>query len=162
MTLTPTLKFDPSRGSLVESKNSRLTALWKGLFFFFFFFFFQFFGGRYTHPTFWNVNFSMFFFLFSKWFRYGWKFSFFFKILYMRLVSAQYFHSKWKDFFIGLFCKFNFWKYRIFSLSSFFYYFAIVPFILNFEFWNREDSFLFFYIIMHVFSSLTKFYAIFN
>lgn len=141
MTLTPTLKFDPSRGSLVESKNSRLTALWKGLFFFFFFFF-QFFGGRYTHPTFWNVNFSMFFFLFSKWFRYGWKFSFFFKILYMRLVSAQYFHSKWKDFFIGLFCKFNFWKYRIFSLSSFFLLFRHRS--VHIEFWILEPRRFFF------------------
>lgn len=64
MTLTPTLKFDPSRGSLVESKNSRLTALWKGLFFFFFFFF-PIFRGT-LHPSdilkckFFNVFFPVF------------------------------------------------------------------------------------------------------
>lgn len=57
-----------------------------------------------------------------------------------------------KIFFIGLFCKFNFWKYRIFFLSLFFFCIISPSFILNFEFWNREDSFLFFfYIIIYMY-----------
>lgn len=165
MTLTPTLKFDPSsarnsfRGKLVESKNSRLTALWKGLCFFFFFsllFSDSNFSEerRYTHPTFWNVNFSMFFFLFSKWFRYGWKF-FFLNIIYAFGLGAIFLFEVERFFFLLVYFVNLIFGNIEFFFFFFFYYFAIVPFILNLEFWNREDSF-FVFLYYHIYLILNE------
>lgn len=89
-------------------------------------------------------------------------FLFFFKYYICVWSRRNIFIPSGKIFLLVYFVNLIFGNIVFFLSLLFFYYFAIVPFILNFEFWNREDSFLFFYIIMHVFSSLTKFYAIFN
>lgn len=131
----------------------------KGIVFFFFFFpsffRFQFFGGETLHPSdilkckFFNVFFPVFKVV-QIWLKF-----FFFKYYICVWSRRNIFIRGGKIFFfIGLFCKFNFWKYRIFFFF-FFHYFAIVSFILNLEFWNREDSF-FVFLYYHIYLILNE------
>lgn len=130
---------------------------------FLFFFFFPIFRGT-LHPSdilkckFFNVFFPVFEVV-QIWLEI---FFFFFKYYICVWSRRNIFIPSGKIFLLVYFVNLIFGNIVFFLSLLFFYYFAIVPFILNFEFWDREDSFLFFYIIMHVFSSLTKFYAIFN